>query len=799
MELYAQNGVLKNQIKSKRKELRLMKHPNDITETKLKYGNYNRNPENYDPIMNLTESFNSLNIEKDYTSHFGATSRLSIITKDPILAQIYSTNSEVSNISSRKNKTVLDPVYGPTVGFQLILHRINEIIPSVDHCNIIVKYYWLYFDSMWNVIDYEPFTTIFKNICSIITDDNGISRYRFEFLESQFKDSEIISLATFMVILRIGYLTMPIAYHKGNNSCLDQFFGPLIENNVSIGPEFMTLSLTLISFVNTKKTEYFSLLLLQYFLCVRFYRIFAPEDGDGDDAEESAILVGQTTRLAFEMGINRDPDIYDPTGEIFDECFKFKWRKTWSFVVAIDAMQASNLGRPLLLNEDYIDTKQIHQFHIHDSSFNKNIPSSSIAFNIRKLQNIAGMLNYLYDQSKYMANGASIWMNVKEKPRRSSVESIIVNLLESLKSRYPRLSKTFKNSSRISPELDFTSNINNKYINKPITNISLIDNDDFKMKVLSNAQTILRLKFECILFSQLHFHFYLLFLNSDLKIEPNMCQHYLLQAEISACLLFYCALGFYNLTYNNYNESNDFGMGVEARHLILPQIEKYVCRLVPFVISMILRSQTKEFQSQLRLCNLSKSSLFSPSITVMLDIFKDNKTNCGYTHIYSYLPNEVNECLKKPLIDYFQEYYEMLLQCPERFTQKCNDIYTVWNKMKSIYKKNDNGSGINIPDIPIPFNHEGEHSIDTSDNSISTDNENETLTENDNIIFNNTFNTPNEDSNLSYTQDAFKNQLWPFSIDELMDISELPDIGLYSDDLLYESLRYDSVMNDLLD
>ncbi len=28
-----------------------------------------------------------------------------------------------------------------------------------------------------------------------------------------------------------------------------------------------------------------------------------------------------------------------------------------------------------------------------------------------------------------------------------------------------------------------------------------------------------------------------------------------------------------------------------------------------------------------------------------------------------------------------------------------------------IYKKNDNGSGINIPDIPIPFNHEGEKSV----------------------------------------------------------------------------------------
>ncbi len=321
----------------------------------------------------------------------------------------------------------------------------------------------------------------------------------------------------------------------------------------------------------------------------------------GDDAKESAILVSHTTHLAIDMGINRDPDIYDPTRKIFDEDFKYRWRKTWCFVVAIDVMHASNLGRPLLLNKDYMDTKQIQQFHILDSSFYKNIPSSSVAFNIKKLQNSADML--IYDHSKNMAIGVCTWMNLKEKPRRSSVESIIVNLLESLKNKFPRFSETFKNSYKIPQKY----NINDVYIDKPISNKNLID-EDFKMKVLSNTHIIIQLELKCILLSQLHIHFYLLFLNSDLKTEPNMCQYYLLQSEISACLLFYCCLGFYNLVYTNYDESNNdddnFGMGVEARHLMLPQIEKYLYQLVPFIISMILRSRTKEFQSRLKLCNL---------------------------------------------------------------------------------------------------------------------------------------------------------------------------------------------------
>ncbi len=214
---------------------------------------------------------------------------------------------------------------------------------------------------------------------------------------------------------------------------------------------------------------------------------------------------------------------------------------------------------------------------------------------------------------------------------------------------------------------------------------------------------------------------------------------------------------------------------------------------------MILRSQTKEFQSKLTLCNLFKSS----SITVKPDIFNDDTR---FANIYPYLPNEVTESLKRTLIDYFQEYYELILQYLERFANNSNDIYTVWNKMKSIHKKKDNESGISIPDIPISFNHEEENSTGTSNYNSTTmenekENENETLTdhENDNIIINDTFNPPNEYLKLNHTQDTFKDQLWPFSIDELMDTSRLPD--LYSDDLLYESLHYDSVMdiNDMLD
>ncbi len=154
--------------------------------------------------------------------------------------------------------------------------------------------------------------------------------------------------------------------------------------------------------------------------------------------------------------------------EKYLENFKYKWRKTWCFVASVDAMQASNLGRPLLLNKDYMDTKQIQEFHILDSSFYKNIASSSAAFNnkkkIKKLQNSAEMFSFLHDRSKNMGIGVCIWMNLKEKPLRSSVENIIVDILESLKNRVPKLSETFKTSSKTPQNIDFTFNENDIYI-----------------------------------------------------------------------------------------------------------------------------------------------------------------------------------------------------------------------------------------------------------------------------------------------------------------------------------------------
>ncbi len=784
--------MLKNQITSKRKELRRMKRSiNNNKRTKFDFPDNHSISKHVDPIMELTQNIGSLNIEKDYTSHFGTTSRLGIIMRDPVLAQVYSsTNSEINSVSSYKRKSEPDSLYGTIVAIHSILHRLYEILPSVDHCDILVKYYWFYLDSIWNGIDYEPFTTILKNISTIITDDNEIKRYRFKTSDSQFEDSELISLSTFLLILRLGYLTIPMDDKENTiSSCLK----PLIVDNVSIGPEFMILSQNLLSFINPTKTGYFmtNLQLLQYFICLRFYYLYAPEDGDGVDGEESAIMFGRTTRLAIEMGINRDPDTYDPTGKIFDEYFKYKWRKAWCFVVSIDAFQASNLGRPLLLNKNYMDTKQIQKLHIPDLSFYKNIPTSS-SFNIKKLQNSADMLNYLFDQTTYMTDGVNIWMNLKEKPRRSSIENIITNILHTLKNRFPRLSDLFNKSSKTPRKTESKIEINVNDINK------LIENDDFNMKVLLNTQRIQQLQLGCILLAQLHVHYYLLFLNSDLKTEPNISQHYLLQTEIAACLLFYFSLGFYNLTCTNHHASDNdygFGMGTETRNIVIPQMVIRLYRLVPFIISIILRSQTKEFQSQLTLCNLFKSSPYTSSIMVISDIFNDTKTNRGSTTIYSFLPSEVSECLKRPLIDYFQEYYELLLQYPERFTRKANNIYTAWNKMKSIYNKNDNkSSGIVINDIPIPFN--SECACGNNDIHLDIMNDYKSPSEYSNNISHIDTNYDFNSYNPSKDLDSFATGNQSSSIDELMDISMLPD--LYHNDLFFESIHYDSIINDTL-
>ena len=90
-------------------------------------------------------------------------------------------------------------------------------------------------------------------------------------------------------------------------------------------------------------------------LFMRFYHKFAPEEGDGLDGGDSQIATGMLVRMAYLLGINREPDNYP---EILQNPKENNiTRKLWGLLVINDLMISVSYGSPLNTDLKHTDIK----------------------------------------------------------------------------------------------------------------------------------------------------------------------------------------------------------------------------------------------------------------------------------------------------------------------------------------------------------------------------------------------------------------------------------------------------------
>ncbi|ODV78812.1 uncharacterized protein CANTADRAFT_53839 [Suhomyces tanzawaensis NRRL Y-17324] len=98
-----------------------------------------------------------------------------------------------------------------------------------------------------------------------------------------------------------------------------------------------------------------NLVVLQCALFMRCYHMFSPEDGDGSDGGDSQIFNGMLTQMAYSIGLNREPDLFEDLAK--DGRTNNLGRKIWYFLVMSDVAQAFKYGNPLSISNRYHDTK----------------------------------------------------------------------------------------------------------------------------------------------------------------------------------------------------------------------------------------------------------------------------------------------------------------------------------------------------------------------------------------------------------------------------------------------------------
>lgn len=143
-----------------------------------------------------------------------------------------------------------------------------------------------------------------------------------------------------------------------------------------------------------------TLVVLQLMQTLRLYHMFGPEEGDGADSGLSQTANSMIVQIAYQMGINREPESYDPEG---DEKLNNLLRKLWFFIVINDLILGYQYGSPMTINRKYYDTRlpfyRKGNENIQDVEMEKDVLSSFGYFE-RYYKKIMVLLDVLLDHSR---------------------------------------------------------------------------------------------------------------------------------------------------------------------------------------------------------------------------------------------------------------------------------------------------------------------------------------------------------------------------------------------------------------
>lgn len=542
------------------------------------------NDDKNDPVIDLTTKFQALNVKKEFTTHFGATSRLSLILNDPVLTQVYQvladvkSTSNTKSLNSQRNEGYIargTDVYKPRGVADLfivrnatnLIARVESSIPTKYICDILFDHFWGYVHTIWPVVDKNTFLSDFDQI---ITMDNS-GRYR---LNMKGKMTSYVTLAIFLIILRLSYVTLPYIGYNAQEVVSEpryRMYQPLVEMNIQIGPEFVDLSKESLS--NTRVLRKGTFPTLQYLIYLRIYHLLAPEDEDGVDVEDSTILLGCISQMAITLGCHRDPDMFP---QIKNERFKFIWRSLWHMILVGDAFQSTNLGRPLVVNSIFYDTKPPCLF---PGVENNPVYVSEVEY-----------FKLHYEITLLIREGAELLMNLKVLPRRSKLENHARKMVQF----------TIDNSLKFEDLLVYTPP---------------------DQKTL-RSRRIRFMQMKLFLLNQIYFTYYILYLNCG-PDELELSHSYLRHATSAALIIFSGSIGFL--------EKGEEYFGNETVSLIVPMVLRITQRASQLVISILIRSRSEKYRATVpNLDFLYKRSYFMDQLPVSDEAIKAAETPLMY-------------------------------------------------------------------------------------------------------------------------------------------------------------------------
>lgn len=448
---------------------------------------------NDDPMLSLTEQFDSLLIKENKIMHSGTTSYVTFIVSDKNLSNIFEAYTKrhvmiyesykqkqkmkasefeidiaqnhlawlTSNASTEVGACDLDNIASVNFGnivnppnsissnqAKLVLDVIDDInkkLPPLYVINVLVDHFFKYVYPLLPIINEEIFREELSYI--IVPTSNGGCKVAITHLQN----ASIISLL--LVILRYAYLSVNIKDYAEDNSAIgNEFLVAMIKSGYVIDSNYVILSKSLLMALPGEDSIFKKVTLrnIQVLLYLRLYQVYSPEMHE--ESREHSLTLALIIQMVRSLGGNRDPANFP---EIFkDEREITVWRRVFYKLLTLDIHNAFEYGCSLMISNDEFDVK-LPVLNAEDNKilkdFKDGLTVNRTGNEIKKMV-IENSINkdtaLEYEATDLIRKGLNIFQNFKSSSKRSEHWNVVDKLQDFIDNKIPSLWEMTQNNNK---------------------------------------------------------------------------------------------------------------------------------------------------------------------------------------------------------------------------------------------------------------------------------------------------------------------------------------------------------------
>jgi len=506
-----------------------------------------------DPVMELTEDFDLLLLKENKMAHYGSTSYMAVVSKDPILRNIMSRYLDQQKMGVNFDKFFLYDqqkvdyltdnchIVGSNVNdgtsvfesnlkkdHQDLVTSINEILPPPAIIKALIDHFFTETYVFIPFIDEDSFRKNMEEL--IITNASGRAELRLK------NFTLLVSVAVLLCVLRFSFISLPF---QRPDQVQDESLKRIMKSGVQIGPNYIEFAKACMGNASTLRKP--TLKHITALLVLRLYRFYAPEDGD--ESTDSTIFLALIIQMAKMHGLHRDPSRFSM---VTSNATIKAWRKIWAELMFLDAIQALQFGCPLLIDDEY-DTLLPSPNH-GDSPLEKSCIES-----LKKQHEVTVVVRDLVKSCS----------QIKTHPKRSEIEMKIKNV-EFLLLKYRPMEE--------------------------LTNLS-----DPKESFITKSTKLRDLTYKVHLYSIHYIAYYLLLLTCE-PDEVGLIQRFSNAASESALILF-------RLCYEYGKDPSQFNQNLNFETFLAAIIFESSKRVLQALSSLCIRDLSNMFNFQITVQN----------------------------------------------------------------------------------------------------------------------------------------------------------------------------------------------------